>query len=76
MIGVLVFANWAKPIDSTGIWITVFRVKWIVAGIFLTIPLFASSQWYKKEERKQGKFTGSKFICFYCRCIYVFCHID
>jgi uncharacterized membrane protein YraQ (UPF0718 family) len=53
MIGVLVFANWAKPIDSTGIWATVFRVKWIIAGIFLTILLFASSQWYKKEERKQ-----------------------
>jgi uncharacterized membrane protein YraQ (UPF0718 family) len=53
MIGVLVFANWAKPIDSTGIWATVFRVKWIIAGIFLTILLFAASQWYKKEERKQ-----------------------
>lgn len=53
MIGVLVFANWAKPIDSTGIWATVFRVKWIIAVVFLTILLFASSQWYKKEERKQ-----------------------
>ena len=53
MIGVLVFANWAKPIDSTGIWATIFRVKWIIAGIFLTILLFTSSQWYKKEERKQ-----------------------
>jgi uncharacterized membrane protein YraQ (UPF0718 family) len=53
MVGVLVFANWAKPIDSTGIWATVFRVKWIIAGAFLTILLFSSSQWYKKEERKQ-----------------------
>lgn len=53
MIGVLVFANWAKPIDSTGVWAAVFRAKWIIAGVFLTIFLFASSQWYKKEERKQ-----------------------
>lgn len=53
MIGVLVFANWGKPIDSTGIWAAIFGVKWIIAGVFLTILLFSSSQWYKKEERKQ-----------------------
>ena len=53
MIGVLVFANWAQPIDSTGIWASVFRLKWIIAGVFLIMILFSVSQWYNKEERNQ-----------------------
>lgn len=53
MIGILVFANWAKPVDPTGIWATVFRVKWILAGISFIILIFCASQWYKGEERKQ-----------------------
>ena len=62
MIGVLVFANWANPISSTGIWATLFRGKWIITGIFLTILLFALSQWYKKEERQQWYLETWDFV--------------
>ncbi|MBA1334518.1 MAG: putative membrane protein, YraQ family [Firmicutes bacterium] len=53
MIGFLVFANWAKPIDTTGAWAAVFRVKWVIAGIFFAAALFSVSQWYGKDERKE-----------------------
>lgn len=52
MVGALVFLNWAKPIDPTGIWATLFAGKWIISGLFLATTLFAVSQWYSKEERK------------------------
>lgn len=53
MIGILVFANWARPVEQTGIWTTVFSVKWIIAGIFLAVLLYSASRWYKAEERKE-----------------------
>jgi len=34
MVGVLVFANWGRPTDSTGIWQAVFFAKWIITGLF------------------------------------------
>ncbi len=53
MIGILVFANWARPIEQTGIWAAVFSVKWVIAGIFLAVLLYSASQWYKAEERNE-----------------------
>lgn len=53
MIGVLVFANWARPIEQTGIWAAVFSIKWIIAGVFLAILLYTTSQWFKSGERKE-----------------------
>lgn len=53
MVGILVFANWAKPIENQGLWYSIFRVKWILAGGFLVILLFSASSWFNKSERKQ-----------------------
>lgn len=33
MIAVLVFANWGKPGDASGIWQTIYASKWILTGI-------------------------------------------
>jgi uncharacterized protein len=35
MIGVLIFANWSAPQFATGVWATIFKAKWILAGLFL-----------------------------------------
>ena len=32
MVGVLVFANWSKPAEPTGLWAGIFAWKWPVAG--------------------------------------------
>jgi uncharacterized protein len=34
MVGVLVFANWSKPAETTGLWASIYAWKWPVAGVF------------------------------------------
>ena len=34
MIGILVFANWGKPDDTSGFWHTVWTIKWPVTAAF------------------------------------------
>ena len=33
MVGVLVFANWAKPDVDTGLWYSIYSSKWIITGL-------------------------------------------
>ena len=52
MVGILVFANWGKPQLSTGIWASIYSVKWIVTSVFgLALGLILTSwfkiKWYK-----------------------------
>lgn len=34
LIGILVFANWGKPLESSGFWYGVYSVKWIITAVF------------------------------------------
>jgi uncharacterized membrane protein YraQ (UPF0718 family) len=34
MVGILVFANWGKPDETTGIWAVIYNTKWIVTSFF------------------------------------------
>jgi uncharacterized membrane protein YraQ (UPF0718 family) len=34
MVGILVFANWGMPQDSTGVWASVYSVKWLLTSLF------------------------------------------
>ncbi|PIE03190.1 MAG: hypothetical protein CSA81_03405 [Acidobacteria bacterium] len=34
MIGILVFANWGKPQETTGIWFSLYSSKWIMTSLF------------------------------------------
>jgi uncharacterized membrane protein YraQ (UPF0718 family) len=43
MIAILVFANWAPPIQQEGIWFSIYQRKWFVTGLFALI--FAFSLW-------------------------------
>jgi hypothetical protein len=40
MVGILVFANWAKPTEMVGTWAAIYAVKWWVTGL-LAIALAA-----------------------------------
>ncbi len=33
MVGILVFANWAKPTEPIGIWATIYTAKWLITGV-------------------------------------------
>ena len=52
MVGVLVFANWGKADETTGVWHTIYSVKWIVTGIFaaalgVVLVFWIKVAWYK-----------------------------
>ncbi|MBM4154948.1 MAG: hypothetical protein FJ221_07940 [Lentisphaerae bacterium] len=34
MVGILVFANWARPQNASGPWAAIFHVKWVVTAAF------------------------------------------
>lgn len=34
MVGILVFANWGKPMHDAGLWYAIYSVKWLVTSIF------------------------------------------
>jgi len=37
MVGILVFANWARPEETSGIWATIFQAKWILTALFAAL---------------------------------------
>ncbi|MCK5218323.1 permease, partial [bacterium] len=52
LIAILVFANWAKPESTRGIWYFIYSVKWIMTGlggIGLAVILTA---WFKHQWRR------------------------
>jgi uncharacterized membrane protein YraQ (UPF0718 family) len=52
MVGILVFANWAKPAGQSELWHTIFSIKWIITGIFTLILIISLSLWFKAGELK------------------------
>ena len=37
MVGILVFANWAKPQEPAGLWFAVFKAKWLISAGFAVL---------------------------------------
>ncbi|MHC4124372.1 MAG: permease [Planctomycetota bacterium] len=50
MVGILVFANWARPVVDSGLWFGIYSVKWIVTGVFAAVLVFVLIGWFKKNE--------------------------
>jgi hypothetical protein len=50
MVAVLVFANWAKPIDSGGAWAAIYSVKWIITAVSLTALIVFLVLWFNKKD--------------------------
>ena len=46
MVGLLVFANWSKPAEPTGLWAGIFACKWPVAGAFATALGLLLGLWF------------------------------
>jgi len=60
MVGILVFANWVKPGSSdTGIWVSIYRFKWIITSFFAIILAVILISWFKKDEL--GKWVKSSW---------------
>ncbi|HPJ57429.1 MAG TPA: permease [Kiritimatiellia bacterium] len=41
MVGILVFANWARPQETSGIWFAIFQAKWILTSLFAALLGFS-----------------------------------
>jgi uncharacterized protein len=51
MVGILVFANWAKPSATEGyIWKLIFSYKWMITGAFGIALMAMLVKWFKKDE--------------------------
>jgi uncharacterized protein len=37
MVGILVFANWARPEETSGVWFALFRAKWMLTSLFAAL---------------------------------------
>ncbi len=46
MVGLLVFANWGKPAETTGLWASIFAWKWPMAGAFASGLAVALGLWF------------------------------
>jgi uncharacterized protein len=54
MIGVLVFANWGKPLEGDhGLWSLIYQYKWWIAGFSLLSLAIILFRWFKKDELKE-----------------------
>ncbi len=54
MVAILVFANWAKPIEGdTGVWSLIYASKWWITGFFFVVLVFTLINWFKKDELKE-----------------------
>jgi uncharacterized protein len=52
MVAILVFANWGKPDESTGLWATIYNAKWIVTSLFsvalgVMLVMWFEMKWWK-----------------------------
>jgi len=50
MVGILVFANWARPTQTSGLWHTIYSAKWFITVVFAVILTTALLRWFKKTE--------------------------
>lgn len=46
MVGLLVFANWSKPAETTGLWASIYAWKWPLSGAFAAGLSMALGFWF------------------------------
>lgn len=52
MVGILVFANWGRPEETTGLWALIYSSKWIITSAFsaalgLMLVFWLEIKWWK-----------------------------
>jgi uncharacterized protein len=52
LVGILVFANWGKPDEFTGLWVTIYNTKWMVTsgfavGLAVILVRWFDTAWWK-----------------------------
>ena len=53
LVGILVFANWARPLaGDEGVWALIYQYKWWIASISFISLILMLIKWFKKDELK------------------------
>ena len=47
MVGILIFANFAKPVENSGLWFTIFNYKWLITGFFSVVLGISLVLWFE-----------------------------
>jgi hypothetical protein len=47
MIAILVFANWGRPVETSGFWYLMFSYKWIITGVSAIIFAITLVAWFE-----------------------------
>lgn len=47
MIGILVFANWAKPATADSVWLLFFNYKWFLTLVCFVLLMLSLGMWFK-----------------------------
>lgn len=50
MVGILVFANWSKPTEPTGLWQVLYLAKWPITGLFALALALILVAWFKIDK--------------------------
>ena len=50
MVGVLVFANWARPAENSGVWAGIYSAKWIITSVCLVSLAIFLLLWFSMAE--------------------------
>ncbi|MFC1706385.1 permease [Planctomycetota bacterium] len=54
MVGLLVFANWGRPVEGdAGLWAAIFAWKWIVSAGFLVVLVTSILAWFQRAELRE-----------------------
>jgi uncharacterized membrane protein YraQ (UPF0718 family) len=46
MVGILVFANWGEPAESTGLWHSIYTAKWLLTAVFSLGLAWMLTAWF------------------------------
>jgi uncharacterized membrane protein YraQ (UPF0718 family) len=53
MVGILVFANWARPAAPNALWEALFAAKWVITGVLFVALVAMLRLWFTRDELKQ-----------------------
>ena len=61
LILILIFAAWAKPKDTVGLWSTIYSIHWYLTGAGLFMLFVMLFSWFRKDEIKEWVFSTWTF---------------
>ena len=53
MVGILVFANWGKPLTNPSLWAAIYAVKWWITLALLIVLAAMLLRWFRRAELKE-----------------------